>query len=407
MSSNHLLSASLRLRSFALLFLLAAIAGCQSDQTGPVTVPTETRGTVIWSRLVQTMSQDFMTGELQTISPLLSAENDAEVYRIVYETIDEHGAKTQASGTIVIPTGLFEAVPIVSYQHGTIVTKASVPYFNGYQYSFEHLVGVGFGGNGYIAVYPDYLGLGDSPQLHPYVHANSLASAVIDMLRATRHFIKTKAVKWNEQIFLVGYSEGGFATMAAQREIETSLASEIKLTASAPMAGPYDMSGSMRELMLSSEPYVHPLFLPYTVYSYVRAYGAFDLDDIFKPEFANIVPELFDGLHGFSAVDAAFPEIPREMFTYEFLTAFEDPEHPLRKALAANDIYKWKPSTLTRLYHCSGDEQVPYRNSEVAMSHFTQVGGNATLVTTSNEMHDPCGERSLIYAKLWFDQLKK
>jgi hypothetical protein len=173
------------------------------------------------------------------------------------------------------------------------------------------------------------------------------------------------------------------------------------------MAGPYDMSGSMRDLMLSNDPYVHPLFLPYTVYSYVRAYGTLSLEDVFKPEYVPLVPQLLDGVHTFGAVDNAFPEIPREMFTPAFLAAFENPEHPLRKALAENDLLDWTPKSLTRLYHCTGDEQVPYRNSEVAITGFQSRGGNATLVTPSAEMHDDCGQRALVYAKIWFDELKK
>ena len=36
---------------------------------------------------------------------------------------------------------------------------------------------------------PDYLGMGESPGLHPYVHGESEATATLDMIRAAREFI--------------------------------------------------------------------------------------------------------------------------------------------------------------------------------------------------------------------------
>lgn len=395
-------------RFYLAAFALFILSGCESDSSGPQTNnPVSTRGTVLSSKLIQSMPVGEITTELQRLSSFLSATNSVDVYRLTYETIDPAGQTTTASGTVILPKNMTVPVPIVSYQHGTVVRKSSVPLYTGYSYDFENLAGVGFGGNGYITVIPDYLGLGDGPGLHPYVHAPSLASAVIDMLRAAKSFSKSKGVQWNNQIFLCGYSEGGFATMAAQKEIEASHMKELPLIASAPMAGPYDMSGTMKELMLSSNPYIYPLFLPYIVYSYSRIYGEYELSEVFKPEYAASVPALFDGLHGFSEINIQLPEVPSEMFSQEFLIAFSDSTHPLRRRLHDNDLYRWSPKIPTRMYHCTGDEQVPYENSLVALENFTQRGSNVELNTPGPDMHDPCSQKSMIFAKFWFDSLKK
>ena len=37
--------------------------------------------------------------------------------------------------------------------------------------------------------------------------------------------------------------------MAAVREIEENYSDQLRVTASAPMAGPYDMSGAQREML--------------------------------------------------------------------------------------------------------------------------------------------------------------
>ncbi len=97
-----------------------------------------------------------------------------------------------------------------------------------------------FASQGYLVVATDYLGLGDSSYpYHPYLHADSEASAVIDSIRAARQFLRTRDVPVSDAVMLIGYSQGGHAAMAAQREIERNHSSEFRLVASAPLSGPY------------------------------------------------------------------------------------------------------------------------------------------------------------------------
>ena len=103
--------------------------------------------------------------------------------------------------------------------------------------------------------------------LHPYHLKDVTASAVIDMLRAIRQFFdQTNLGQYNSQLFLAGYSEGGYATMATVKEIEENLYDEFDITMSFPMAGAYDLSGTMVDLMLREEPYPDPFYLPFFVY---------------------------------------------------------------------------------------------------------------------------------------------
>ena len=52
---------------------------------------------------------------------------------------------------------------------------------------------------------PDYIGMGDSPGFHPYVHAKSEATASIDMVRAAREYLSTTNFVDNNELFLTGY----------------------------------------------------------------------------------------------------------------------------------------------------------------------------------------------------------
>ena len=80
-------------------------------------------------------------------------------------------------------------------------------------------------------------------------------------------FLFKKSDKYNNQLFIAGYSEGGYATMATVKEIEENY-NDINITMSFPMAGAYDLSGTMVELMLSEEVYPDPFYLPFFIPPY-------------------------------------------------------------------------------------------------------------------------------------------
>ena len=130
---------------------------------------------------------------------------------------------------------------MISVQHGKIRNPQEAPSFfrdDTEAASFGSL----FGSMGYIIAYPDYIGYGASQDLpHPYEHGASLASASLDMLRAAKEFLRGQTdVKWDEKLYVAGYSEGGYATMSLQRKIEEEASSEFNLRASSCGAGAYD-----------------------------------------------------------------------------------------------------------------------------------------------------------------------
>jgi hypothetical protein len=146
---------------------------------------------------------------------------------------------------------------------------------------------------------------GDNTSPQPYVHGTSLAQQVIDMLRASRDLIggtvgnSSSPCLWNSQLFLMGYSEGGYVTMMTTRELQLYHYKEFTVTASAPLSGPHDLSGEMRTLKLSSNTSKAPYFLPFLLTGYNYVYGR--QTSIFTPlsamvsPFNTILPPKFDG----------------------------------------------------------------------------------------------------------------
>ena len=332
------------------------------------------RGDLISFEYKDTRNAELIQEQLDDqFGPSLSPDAiyNAIMYSITYETIDQFGEVTTASGLISYPDDINGAFPILSFQHGTQIRRESAPSMNG----FNDLV-LWLTTSGYIFIEPDYLGLGVSEMLHPYHLKDVTASSVIDMIRATEHFCdQLSEIQYNDQLFLAGYSEGGYATMATVKEIEENLSDEFDITVSFPMAGAYDLSGTMVDLMLSEEPYPDPFYLPFFVLSYIEMYSLGSIEDFFLPEYASIFPDLFSGEYSGGYIDGFLPDIPIHMMLPTVVEEFtNDDNYPFKVHLSENDLYDWTPQNTMYIFHGIADESVPHENSVVAYDSFIANG---------------------------------
>jgi pimeloyl-ACP methyl ester carboxylesterase len=299
-------------------------------------------------------------------------------------------------------------LPLVSYQHGTITLTNDAP--SSMDLLGEVSVGIAFATSGYAAVVPDYLGLGDSPGLHPYHHARSEATACVDMLRAAKSFCASNAFTLTNKLFLCGYSQGGHATMALLRELEEYHSDEFTVTACAPMAGAYDLSGVTASNFLSGVPAPNPYYFLYLLAAFQSVYHlAPSLADLLASPYDTNLPALLAHNPTGEELNAALPNDPVKILKPEYLAEFlNKPRHALRLALRENDLYRWRPRAPVRLYHCAGDQDVIIANSQAALASFRALG--ATQVELIDPVptadHGGCSEPSLLLAKEWFDSLK-
>ena len=128
-------------------------------------VPAAQRGKVLSSSLQKTMST-LQLGLLFALGGVpVTPRYSVRLYKVVYETIDPWGGRTQASGAMLLPEKTGQLLPLVGYQHGTITQRDQAP--SSLNVSGEVTIGIAFASVGYAAAVPDYLGLGDSPGLHP------------------------------------------------------------------------------------------------------------------------------------------------------------------------------------------------------------------------------------------------
>jgi hypothetical protein len=373
-----------------------------------VGVPAAQRGKVLALNYSNTLTTANLAFLFRLAGVPITPQYNVRLYKVDYETITPLGARTVASGALLLPENTGHPLPLVSYQHGTLTQTNSAP--SSMDVTGEVSVGIGFATTGYAAAVPDYLGLGDSPGLHPYLHARSEATACVDMLRAVRTICATNGFPLTNLLFLCGYSQGGHSTMALQRELEAYHTNEFTVTACAPMAGPYDLSGVTTDDFLNGVPNPNPYYILCLLGAYQDVYHLGpSLASLLAPPYDATLPPLLNGNTSVSQMNAAMPTNALEILQTNFLAAFRsNPRHPFRLALRDNDLYLWRPVAPMRLYQCSGDMDVDPANSQIALDSFLALGDTQVQFfdPVPGADHDACAQPSLLQAKAWFDSLR-
>lgn len=375
----------------AMFFLLMALPN----------VAAASRGDLIASRLKHRLSA-AQVAEVSARFGSAQAGYPVDLYEVLYRTLDGKGREVTASGVVAVPVGA-PPMPVVSVQHGTVFRKEGVP-----SRLPPYLLDSGllFAGSGYLAVMPDYVGYGDSAKsFHPYLHAQSLAASVIDMLRAARSFCSRKGLRTDGRLFLVGYSEGGYATMAAHREIEARHGGEFRVTASAPIAGPYDPEATL-EILLRRPSEGSVPFIAFGFWAYDRIYGLDRLRGIFREPYRSETMRLFDNSP--SSLEWSLPDRAADLFEPGFIHAWQGKgARRVKEAARENSLTNWMPQTPLTLFHCTADMVVPVENSRIAFDAFNRRGAPAVqLVERDLGDHAECSAPLTGQAKLFFNSFR-
>jgi dienelactone hydrolase len=373
-----------------------------------LSVPSANRGNVLAVVEANTLSKDVIGALLELAQVPIVPVYGVREYQVYYETISPEGAPTVASGALLLPENTGSPLPLICYQHGTIVVTNTAP--SSLNLLGEAGIGVAVASTGYAAAVPDYLGLGQSPGFHPYQHARSEATACVDMLRAVKTLCATNGFPLNSKLFLCGYSQGGHATLALLREIEYFHTNEFTVTACAPMAGAYDLSGVSADDFLSARPKPNPYYFLYLLAAYQRVYHLGEsLGALLVSPYDQTLPPLLGGNTSESVINTNMPANPIDILKPEVLASFKiDPRNPLRLALRDNDIYRWVPAAPLRFFHCSADADVIVTNTLVAVSYM-QAAGRPDVQwydPSPTSGHTDCALPAMLMAKEWFDSLR-
>ena len=302
------------------------------------------------------------------------------VYSVTYNT-EFKGAPVVASGLICTPTAP-GTYPILSFQNGTNTLHSAAPTADpqnlGYQ-MIEYIASAG-----YVVILPDYLGFGaSSAMVHPYLHKESTVQAVLDMLRAVAEFDDdvAKDISVTTDCYLLGYSQGGWATMALLRAIDEDYSSEFTVKAASCGAGPYDLRYFNTEVTRLTE-YPMPVFLGYIANAYTT-YDLYqnELTDLFNSQYASVIPGLYDGQHSSEQINSQLTTSISGLFTAEYLSGAETDQKYLgiRNALRDNSINGWDCDVPLLLLHGTADT---YVMPGISQSQYNIMIGSGTSPLT-------------------------
>lgn len=380
--------------------LLLVLAGCDDDdgsrQATGALVKVDYIGNVAPSTIPALLALAGVQLDLQL-------NYAVDIHRIIYTTCDPDGNTAEVSGAMYVPVGA-PAAPLACTQHGTQTLRRNVASATPLIYGADALM---LAAEGYVACSPDYIGYGSSSDPHPYLHADTSAGTVLDAIRAGRRFCEREDVALDGRLFLVGYSQGGYVTLAAQRAIESGDSVGLALTAVASLSGAYDLVGIVDNMLANpndDDVVLAALFIT----SYNRIYGWGRLSEILRAPYDTQVSVLLDGTRSFTDIETALAPTVGGLLDPGFVGRYLRGEEPeVRGAIAENVLLDWTPRAALRLYHGSADTTVPYINAVTARDTFLQRGASDVQLITLNGLgHEPGIAAAIEPALAWFRTFK-
>ena len=366
------------LRVLIAVSLLSGLNSCDEDHA-PVKKPLALVDKVeLGSYTAQQLAQLVAVSGVNISTAIV--KYDVKVYKVTYRT-EFKGGQVTASGIVVLPQ-TSDPLSMVSVQHGTIIAHDDAPSVQPLL-SQDIVLYSALGSTGLITVIPDYLGFGSSSSIvHPYYVEDLAASSVIDDLKAAADLASSESIDFNKKLFLVGYSEGGYVTMAVHKYLDENDVPDFNLIASFPAAGGYDVK-NMQELLFDQQTYSNPFYIAYVAYAYKNTFDwTQPLSDWFSEPYASAVPGLFDGELNGTQINAALTDtIPRLMNDDLLANIDVDSKYDyMVEAFRENSLTDWVPLTPMYMYHGDADITVPYKNSQSAYDQLLDNGASMDVL---------------------------
>ncbi len=323
-------------------------------------------------KLYQGLISQYNIPELDSTLLIDSTKYSVEINKLTYKT-NLDGTEINASGLVCVPESP-RSFPVLCFLNGTNTLHSKAPSNSISDSTFIKLNPLNIDGlslvttlasMGFVVVIPDYIGFGNSEeQVHPYLIKDITVSSVRDMLSAVLEYPEraTFNITLNNDLYLMGYSQGAWAGVAVQRDIELNGLGSYKLVAGSFGAGPYDIE-TTADSLISTENLVQPYFFPYIINSYIEYDQISDnikLNSIFKTPYDTIIPKVYNGEYSSSEINTALSNSRSELLQLDFLNNYPNtPYSSVQTAYQNNSIEAWKTEVPTRLFHSEADEIVP------------------------------------------------
>lgn len=404
----------MRLSSLVLSLSLAFAAAAHAADPAPA-VPIEI-GSGVTYEAIGVWDAARLNAILSTEAPeffgvtfdAVPAANAVRLYRVTYPSVvpEQGNRPITATGLLAVPDTEAAAFPMLSYQHGTVYGKTEVPSFPD-QSDETQLALALFAAQGYVVIGADYFGMGDPAEPEGYLVKASHQQATYDMLMASRAALADMGLA-STDLFLGGWSQGGFVTMAMLEKLESA---GVAVTAAATASAPVDVFLGLNGFLSFPRPndasWTTTLFI-LTAFSFEEYYGVPGLaraligDDAYATARAVYERTPFDA--------AQVPTDLRALIREDYFDpqVFADSAYGrLLKDHAT--AYRWVVRSPVRTYYGEEDEVISPGLGRLAADYQRAMGaGNPAVEAVSTGATDHRGTYATAAPlwKEWFDGLR-
>jgi pimeloyl-ACP methyl ester carboxylesterase len=311
-------------------------------------------------------------------SLLSLAQTGINLYTVEYNT-RLNDAEILVSGLFIISAEVSEQTPVIVYNHGTMHKNEAPSFCNTSKYYMDIRLCYIFASIlKCVILIPDYIGHGISSSIeHPYIHAESLGQTSLDIIRAYIDYTKItpQATPANKNVIILGYSEGGYTSVALHKKIQET-AHDINIVKTYAGAGPYDVENFVKEVLrqdrnlpeysISSYLWVLSTYKTYSGYS--RMYNRI---------FSKADNEILKNSNYSLGYLASYPISlnPQKLFQEQFIDMIlNNQDAEFNAILKENTLTDFVPSDSLILFHSEADSWVYVSNTNNAFDRMKRNG---------------------------------
>lgn len=360
----------------------------------------------------------------QTRSEALS---DVTKVRILFSARLPEGGAERQSGMLSIPSpsgdGIRELSWIV-FLKGSEHHRDKVPSRRG---ANESALMDAAAALGYAVWAPDYAGMGDAEGAQEYCVPESMAASALDGLAAARAYLAGRGDEYAEsgRLYVMGYSQGGIATMASLRAATDGAIAVpgLRIVAGYPLGAPLDLMPGIPFLADDGVTVERPDFAILLAIGWSRAYpDSIKLDEILSERAIERVVPLYDGTRD---TDELLWKISKALGRKQGEVRDADLYAPGYRAAISEDpsssaffaaqekarLDRWAPPRGLRLVLAASpsDELVPFENSARAYEWIRAAAPDAdvSLVSLESQSHGLAAVEGLLYALIDIDTVER
>ncbi len=349
----------------------------QANPGGPVRVSRE-RLNALATKFYSVFNENNLLGPISVEKH--SARFDVELRRITtFTRVPETGERVKVSGLLAVPAGKHGSLPVISWQHGTILSFDQVPSnltrleAESYELrdnvdSIETLFNIQrFAGNGYAVIAADYLGKGPyrNGRGEAYAVKDATVQCCLDILNAGLLELGKLGLR-KSTLFLNGWSQGALNTQWLKQELQRR---RIKVAASATQSPFNNLPESFRywvnpKSCIPSTDTAYPMppawITPCLVVlfgSYRQYYGLNRLfDTAIKPQYRAFAEKYWSDYSLDGEVAKTVPAASDFLAEGFFERFTDDTNSKLLRRLGANSATYWDYDSPVRFYYGLADE---------------------------------------------------